>query len=184
MELAAMEGEPETLQSLFEKIRSDQDVEDFLVKFMGLLKILKTKLYENTKYQKKIYPYKEFGLHTEQQKIWLKENIRHILPDTDLQSMKIKLSDNTEFINPLPEFDSIRKHVDRFTSPSAQKYSPIKEGESQGVEDVAWVQISPEAINSLFANHSLIIKKTLEKLLENGDVKIDKQHIRNTVLQI
>ena len=69
-------------------------------------------------------------------------------------------------------------------APDQLKNVLFQEKETQGIEDVAWVPISPEVINSLFANHSQIIKKILEKLLENADVRIDRQYIQDTILQI
>ncbi|MFC1859035.1 hypothetical protein ACFL9U_13590, partial [Thermodesulfobacteriota bacterium] len=84
MELASRYGAPATLQSIFESVKTSHEMEAFCEIFGSILTLLGEKLYENTKRQKKIYPYKEFGLHSEQQRIWLRENITYILPETDL----------------------------------------------------------------------------------------------------
>lgn len=119
MELAAMDGEPETFQSLFEKIEDEGELKAFLEKLTRFLTIIETKLYENTRLQKKVYPYRVFGLHTEKQKIWLRENIGHILGKVDWDLERIPLSEERSVINRLSEFDVITGHVDRLSTETA-----------------------------------------------------------------
>lgn len=64
------------------------------------------------------------------------------------------------------------------------KNGHLNEKEREGVKDVAWVPITPDLVNSLFANHSQIIKKTLEQMLDNPEVNRDREHIREIILQI
>jgi ADP-ribose pyrophosphatase len=79
MELAAMEGTPETLQDLFEEADSDQATQDFLRRLQKALEVLSDRLYANTSREEWIIPYREFGLHHEEQVIWLGENAEDIL---------------------------------------------------------------------------------------------------------
>ncbi|MCB1189749.1 MAG: phosphotransferase [Leptospiraceae bacterium] len=110
MELASMTGKPETMQTILER---SGVVDAFLSKFENALDILKNRLYGNIKKIRKIYPYKEFGLHNKQQQIWLIENTGYILPDQNLESDTLQLSDELEIPNSLQDFGLITKHIDR-----------------------------------------------------------------------
>jgi len=287
MELAAMEGEPDTLQSKFEKIQQIKEFEIFLDPYESIIKKLQTSVYENTTHTTKIYPYKAFGLHTDQQKIWLGENISHILPEvlSDAQGLrerrcstgKLRFDDNGKPLNPkgrtgiqgrgllgkwgpnyavdpvitrinpvngdlevvlvkradtgewgLPgaimvedesfmqsakralevktksDFDFSRAtllgqmYIDDYRNTdnawmesyavhlhlTPKEIKTIKLKEGFGIQDAAWVSITPEVVNRLFANHSEIIKMVLEKLLESGEPVVDHSAVKNILLNI
>ncbi len=74
MELAAMEGSPETLQDTFEDATSEEAVGRFMFRLDKALPLLSEKLYKNTSEKAWIVPYRAFGLHAEQEVIWLREN--------------------------------------------------------------------------------------------------------------
>ena len=111
MELASMHGVPRTLQSMF--VNWEVSGTQFLIVFKSALDILLSKLYCNTKRIKKIYYYRTTGLHTRQQKIWLKENLGHILPGQDLRSENLDLGHGVSISNPIQIFEMITKHMDR-----------------------------------------------------------------------
>lgn len=79
MELAAMEGLPETLQRHFEKAETEIDVNRFLDRFQKALSLLSSKVYVNTLEWSWVVPYRAFGLHAERQLEWLERNAEIIL---------------------------------------------------------------------------------------------------------
>ena len=79
MELAAMEGAPETLQDMFEEAQGDESAKAFQERFEKSLRILTERLYRNTAREEWIVPYREFQMHTDEQVTWLGENIENIV---------------------------------------------------------------------------------------------------------
>jgi ADP-ribose pyrophosphatase len=79
MELAAMEGRPETLQDTFEEAETQEGFDKFLARLDKTLALLSEKLYGNTRKESWVIPFRAFGLHAEQQLIWLRENAEFIL---------------------------------------------------------------------------------------------------------
>ena len=79
MELAAMEGSPETLQDTFEAAEGEQVVRRFMLRLDNALSLLSEKLYRNTSEKAWIVPYRVFGLHAEQEVVWLRENAVFVL---------------------------------------------------------------------------------------------------------
>lgn len=76
MELAAIEGSPNTLQDGFEAADSEQDLERFLQRLEKALELLSRRLYNNSRARSWLVPYRVFGLHAEKQALWLEENAR------------------------------------------------------------------------------------------------------------
>lgn len=79
MELAAMEGNPRTLQDSFEEAESDEALGRFLIRLDKSLELLSDKLYRNTREIGWVVPYRVFGLHTEKQVQWLVQNANLVL---------------------------------------------------------------------------------------------------------
>jgi ADP-ribose pyrophosphatase len=79
MDLAAMEGRPQTLQDTFEDAESEEGLELFLLRLDKALGLLSEKLYGNTRHLSWVVPYRACGLHTEQQVTWMRENAGVIL---------------------------------------------------------------------------------------------------------
>jgi len=175
MELAAMAGEPETLQSRFEKVTDDEGLSRFLLPFESALNLLQDKLYKNTKSSIKIYPYKAFALHTDQQQIWLKENISHILADVDLQSEMFQLSDTAGVKNCLAVFNTITKHIDRLSAETSLCHGDLNFAniicDTRGnawVIDWAYAGEMPVEID--FAKMENDIKFVMTKEITNADL--------------
>ncbi|MHC4066835.1 MAG: phosphotransferase, partial [Planctomycetota bacterium] len=74
MELAAMEGNPETLQDTFEKAEDDQGASHFMLCLDKALSLLSEKLYRNTSEASWVVPYRAFGLHAEVQLDYFRRN--------------------------------------------------------------------------------------------------------------
>ncbi len=83
MDLAAMEGRPQTLQDTFEEADGEESLEIFLRRLDKSLALLCDKLYGNTREVSWVVPYRAFELHTEQQAIWMRENAELILSYLD-----------------------------------------------------------------------------------------------------
>lgn len=83
MELAAMEGRPETLQDTFEDAETQEGFDKFLARLDKTLGLISEKLYRNTRTESWVIPFRVFGLHAEQQLIWLRENADFILDYLD-----------------------------------------------------------------------------------------------------
>ncbi|MFT4625281.1 MAG: ADP-ribose pyrophosphatase [Myxococcota bacterium] len=74
MELAAMEGRPETLQDTFEEAVGEEGLQRFLRRLDKALLLLSEKLYQNTLESSSVVPYRSFGLQMRQQAVWMSEN--------------------------------------------------------------------------------------------------------------
>jgi ADP-ribose pyrophosphatase len=85
MELAAMEGSPETLQDCFEEADTDQRLDRFLGRLDKSLQLLSAKLYGNTREVSWVVPYRAFGLHAEKQATWLVGNAELVLSYLDAE---------------------------------------------------------------------------------------------------
>jgi ADP-ribose pyrophosphatase len=79
MELAAMEGRPETLQESFEAASTEDAFSTFTRRLERALEMLVDRLYRNTSTRAWVVPYRTFGMHTEDQQRWLQENAEYIL---------------------------------------------------------------------------------------------------------
>lgn len=79
MELAAMEGLPETLQDTFEAAVDEAGLERFLRRLQKSLELLSSKIYGNTAQRTSVAPYRQFHLHMPLQLEWLEENAEFIL---------------------------------------------------------------------------------------------------------
>ncbi|TNF76601.1 MAG: NUDIX domain-containing protein [Acidobacteria bacterium] len=74
MDLAAMEGSPETLQDTFEQAEDDDSVAHFMLRLDKALALLSEKLYRNTSEVTWVAPYRAFGLHAEVQLDYFNRN--------------------------------------------------------------------------------------------------------------
>jgi ADP-ribose pyrophosphatase len=71
MDLATMEGNPETLQDSFEQGNDER----FTTRLDKVLELSTAKLYRNTQTLRWVAPYRRFHLHTDEQLQWLRENV-------------------------------------------------------------------------------------------------------------
>jgi len=74
MDLAAMEGKPQTLQDTFEEAEDDESVSHFMLRLDKALALLSEKLYQNTSEVSWVAPYRAFGLHAEAQLDYFRRN--------------------------------------------------------------------------------------------------------------
>jgi len=74
MDLAAMEGSPETLQDTFEAAEDDERVAHFMLRLDKALALLSQKLYRNTSEVAWVAPFRAFGLHAEAQLDYFNRN--------------------------------------------------------------------------------------------------------------
>lgn len=83
MELAAMEGRPETLQDSFEAAEGDESTSRFMRRLGKALDLVAGKLYRNTRTSSWVVPYRRFELHTQQQLDWLRANVSYVVEYAD-----------------------------------------------------------------------------------------------------
>ena len=83
MELAAMEGRPETIQDSFERADGEVEVRRFMGRLDKALELITGKLYRNTRTLTRFAPYRRFDLHTDLQLQWLRENAGYIMSYRD-----------------------------------------------------------------------------------------------------
>ena len=83
MELAAMEGRPETIQESFERADGEAEVRRFMVQLDKALELITGKLYRNTRTPTRVAPYRRFELHADEQLQWLRENTGYIMSYRD-----------------------------------------------------------------------------------------------------
>jgi ADP-ribose pyrophosphatase len=74
MDLAAMEGSPETLQDTFERAEDDDGAAHFMHRLDKALSLLSEKLYRNTSEVAWVAPFRAFGLHAEVQLDYFNRN--------------------------------------------------------------------------------------------------------------
>ncbi len=79
MELAAMQGQPWTLQDSFEAAEDEETFRRFMLRLDKALDLLSQKLYRNTRDCAWVVPYRAFGLHAGQQLEWLRQYVALIL---------------------------------------------------------------------------------------------------------
>ncbi len=79
MELATMEGSPETMHDFFDSVQTEDDMKKFLSRFTRVLDLMKTKLYQNTLKTKMVAPYRNLGLNSERRQKRLNDNAGIIL---------------------------------------------------------------------------------------------------------
>jgi ADP-ribose pyrophosphatase len=79
MELAAMDGQPETLQDNFEGAENEEMHNTFMYRLEKALDIMSRRLYRNTIKSSVVSPYRDFSLHTEKQGKRLEENVAVIM---------------------------------------------------------------------------------------------------------
>jgi ADP-ribose pyrophosphatase len=92
MDLAAMEGSPETLQDTFEAAEDDDSVAHFMLRLDKTLALLSEKLYRNTGEVSWVVPYRAFGLHAEAQLEYFNRNtgfISKYLEDEDASEVDV-----------------------------------------------------------------------------------------------
>jgi ADP-ribose pyrophosphatase len=78
MDLAAMEGSPESLQDVFEHTESEPALDRFISRLEKALGLVADRLYRNTRRLDWFSPYRAFHLHTDVQQQWLAENVAAI----------------------------------------------------------------------------------------------------------
>jgi hypothetical protein len=78
MELASMEGRPETLQDYYESANDDAGLKKFLGLFRRTLELLVDKVYKNTMSTQQYAPYRHYLMHVERQSVWLDGNLQSI----------------------------------------------------------------------------------------------------------
>jgi ADP-ribose pyrophosphatase len=78
MELAAMDGQPATLQDCFEAAESEAALADFIRRLDKALAIISQRLYRNTRKTSWVTPYRQFTLHTDEQLRFLADNTAFI----------------------------------------------------------------------------------------------------------
>ena len=88
MELAAMEGQPGTLQDNFEELAREASTSHFMHRLEKAIGLLSDRLYGNTRGTAWIVPYREFLLHTEDQVQWLGENAAQIKKYADEEGLE------------------------------------------------------------------------------------------------
>lgn len=175
MELASMIGKPETLQAIFEE---SDDLKSILPKFEYTFNTLKKYLYQNIKKVKKIYPYKEFGLHNKQQEIWLLENTAHILSKDELGKDVLSLSDDLTIPNNIKDFQMINKYIDRVVSQTSLCHGDLNlaniiTDKKNNVWFIDWTHTSERPIEFDIAKIENDIKFVLEKrFLENDLIQL------------
>ena len=84
MEIAAKDGTPETLQDTFQRAEDEEVTKHFFARLDKTLELLVEKLLRNTREIDWVVPYRDFGLHTEEQQRWLRQNaalIQHYLAE-------------------------------------------------------------------------------------------------------
>jgi ADP-ribose pyrophosphatase len=112
MSLAAMEGKPRTVQSLFGDGR-------FLTVFAKGLDLLARDLYAPTRGRRKFSPYQELGLTGGRHVDWLRENMRNILGHADVDGETLSLGEGAVVPNPLHRLGGLLAHVDYLSADTA-----------------------------------------------------------------
>ncbi len=117
MEVAVMSGKPQTLQSCFEKAVDQGSAARFLRLLRAALGGLIELVIANRRRLRRVYPWRELGLHTRQQKKWLAENLSQVIPAFSISASKLQLDGNIEIDNPFPLYVELATHADRLQVP-------------------------------------------------------------------
>jgi hypothetical protein len=109
MELATMEGAPNTLQDFFEKISNDYQLDEFIKLLNKVLVLHVNRVYKNTELIKSVVPFRHFMLHISEQSKWLEWNIENIFSH---KTDKVIVSEDVI----LSIFNLVRKNTDSIPS--------------------------------------------------------------------
>ena len=86
MELATMDGKPQTLQDTFEAADVESAFSLFKHRFERALMLISDRLYRNTRKSERVIPFHQFGLNTNRQLRYLRQNLSTI--ETYLEKTK------------------------------------------------------------------------------------------------
>ncbi|HNV71622.1 MAG TPA: phosphotransferase, partial [Candidatus Ozemobacteraceae bacterium] len=117
MDVATMSGLPQTFQRRFETAADQAAADRFLRLLRGALTGLIDRVIANRRHERRIYPYRELGLHTRQQLLWLTDNLSQIIPTYSPSAKVLSLVDKTVIANPYPLYEELVGHADRLEVP-------------------------------------------------------------------
>ena len=101
MSLAAMKGQPVTLQRLYGEARDEKGRAAFMAAFETALSLLARDLHENTRRRVKLSPYQALGLTGPQHERWLRGNLSNIVPCADLNADTLEIGGDIRIPNPV-----------------------------------------------------------------------------------
>ncbi|TDJ17932.1 MAG: hypothetical protein E2O65_07260 [Gammaproteobacteria bacterium] len=172
MELAAMEGRPETLQDSFESAEGEDSIGRFMRRLDKALELSAEKLYKNTRVSSWVVPYRRFHLHTQQQLDWLRENAGHIkkyierskiketpLPPESLEKMLRLIAANEDGI----DSETCLAHGDL-------NLKNVICDEGDNIWFIDWTHSGQHPIEMDFAKIENDIKFVMSKQFENDDL--------------
>jgi nicotinamidase-related amidase/ADP-ribose pyrophosphatase YjhB (NUDIX family) len=173
MELAAMHGPPRTLQQLFENVRSADDQALFETALDSALGLLVERLYGNTRETGKAYLYREFELHTANQRRWLGENIANILGHAP--GDELCLHDAVRPANPVPGFCRLVGHVGRVTADFCLAHGDLNlqnilRDQAGNLWFIDWPYADRKLLETDFAKLENDVKFVLCKDLDDADL--------------
>lgn len=172
MELAAMEGQPSSLQAAFEAAESDAGIRYFLRRLEKALGLLVEKLYRNTQEGGWIVPYREFGLHIEQQQHWLRENAEYIqryLLEAGRESLGFDPDQLTSFFA-LITSNEAGVPGERCLVHGDLNYSNIICDDGENVWFIDWTHCARQPVELDFAKLENDVKFVLESAFELEDL--------------
>jgi ADP-ribose pyrophosphatase len=172
MELAAMEGRPETLQDSFESAEDEHSTGQFMRRLDKALDLIAEKLHRNTRVASWVAPYRRFDLHTQQQLDWLRENAGHImnyikrskikespLPPESLEKMLRLIALNEEGI----ESETCLAHGDL-------NLKNVICDEGDNIWFIDWTHNGQHPVETDFAKIENDIKFVMSRQFENDDL--------------
>lgn len=104
MELASMQGSPETFQSIFEGIDDEAELELFLEKLQTALDILSKRLYKNTKKNKEVRVIESLGFNKAREQRIIAESIDSLLGAGSSSEDVLKISEDVSVSNPTSSY--------------------------------------------------------------------------------
>ncbi len=172
MELAAMEGRPETLQEAFEEAEGEASLAAFLERFDKALSLLGEKLYRNTRESAWVVPYRMFGLHAEQQLVWLRENadiIQRYLAETRSSAARVDVDQLVQIVHVVAANpDSIESEV--CISHGDINYANIIFDAGTNIWIIDWTHSGVAPIELDFCKLENDVKFVISKAFDVGDL--------------
>jgi len=174
MELAAMDGRPETLEDTFKISNGEVDHEAFKVRFKKSLSVLKDRLYSNTLRKTKISPYRFFQLHTKLQQKFIRDNSKIILNFCETDGVPKELQFDVESIEQMLKVvtgngreiltESSLVHGDL-------NYANIICDQKDNVWFIDWTHAKEAPIETDFAKLEADVKFVISDEFNNSDLK-------------
>jgi len=172
--LASLEGKPRTFQSLFEEMKDQEGIQFLEAKLRRSLRILKNRLYKNTKRKETLNPIEQLSLQNPRHGDWMQQNVSHIVPGQQDEGA-LELGEGVSVDNPLAFFDAIQQYRGTMEANTGFCHRDLNFAnhmldEQQNIWFIDWANCGEDLIEVDFAKMENEIKFVMSKEFKEEDL--------------